>query len=151
MNERLEKWFAKKEAKKKQRELEEKKDVLRAAGLCDREYGKEESEEYPLYDEAKYQYYRETFVEVTDEEYERIKQIVVEEKKEGGEEGRPKVSMILKILSLIGLVSGIIVAFSVVEDSFQAFLSTLVSSIGSCASVWAFSVIIDLLYDIKCK
>ena len=151
MNERLEKWFAKKEAKKKQSELEEKKDVLRAAGLCDREYSKKHTAEYPLYDGTNYQYYREIFVEVTDDEYERIKKIVETEKTANTEKGRPKVATVLRVMSLIIEVGGIIVALPLLENSLQAFLSTAISIALSSTLCWAFSVIIDLLYDIKNK
>ncbi|MBQ8416236.1 MAG: hypothetical protein IJX13_04990 [Clostridia bacterium] len=150
MNEQLEQWFATREEKKKQRALDEKKDVLRAAGLYSREYGKE-SEEYPLYDAGTFGYYKENFVEVTDEEYERIKRIVEEEKSATSDKNRPGISMILKVISMVVLVCGIIVALGALNISFEAFLTALLSPIPSATVLWALSVVIDLLYDIKNK
>ena len=118
VEEYLEKVYGKETAQSITDEESYRKKILREIGFIGREYSpnKEKTGEYNLYDKQKMAYYRQTSVELTDEEWEAVKAAYEKEhpagaRADGRKAGENGVASALKVFAVIIYIGGAIAGY----------------------------------------
>lgn len=152
MNEMLSDYISEKEAEKKELLERQKIDFLLSEGLYEKEYSDKDgySEEYPYSEfdsRNKQRFYRKVPINITDSEYEQIKELSQSEKSQE----KNSVAIALMVIAWIIIVVGVVVGLFLTDSSIGLAIICCVMSVVSGIFILGFAEIIKLLNDIKNK
>ncbi len=148
MNEKVKEFLERKEQEKKERLAKERDDTLIRLGIKKKVFTtqKEYSKEYPYYDSKTQQRYGFVAEEITDEEYEQIKEYISDQQSE-----RNGIVGILNFIGWMVLLAGLIVGMKLSEETPLPLIISFASSFVSAMMLFSFAEIIKLLQAIKNK